>query len=129
MTLSLFEADSLVLSIGDDIPSIRIELIPEFSVPIYLVEIKLNDCSNSFSEFAEKFPMMFDPTNKFLTSSCSSSQDEFSLVIQKGAFCLPLQFSSSLHQESSVQYSLDGFDIFVKSQSVDLSEQLFTIQK
>ena len=106
----------------------RIELIPEFSVPIYLVEIKLNDCSNSFSKFAEKFPIMFGPTNKFLTSCCSSSHDEFSLVAQKGAFCLPLQLSSSLHQESSDQYSLDGFDILVNSQSVDLSEQLFTIQ-
>ena len=129
LTLSLFEADSLVLSIGDDRPSIRTELIPEFSLPIYFVEIKLNDCSNSFSIFVEKFPTRFELLKKFLTICCSSAHEIFSFGGQKGAFCLPLQFSSSLHQDSSVQYSLDGFDILVSSHSEDLSEQLFTIQK
>ena len=41
-TLNLFDPEILLVSFGIDKPSIKIELMPESSVPMYLVEIKSN---------------------------------------------------------------------------------------
>ena len=55
-TLNLFEPEILLLFFGIDKPSIKIELIPESSVPTYFVEIILNAWSKSLSELLSVFP-------------------------------------------------------------------------
>ena len=55
LTLNLFEADLFSLFLALDEPSIKIELIPSSSVPIYLLERMLNNCSNSLSEVLIEF--------------------------------------------------------------------------
>ena len=47
-TLNLLDADLIALFLRLENPSINMELIPYSSVPIYLLEIILNDCSKFF---------------------------------------------------------------------------------
>ena len=101
-----------MLFIGEDTPSIRTELIPEFSVPIYLVEIKLNVCENSFSILFVVLPIVFEPMNKFLTICCSSDHVKFSLGGQKGAFCQ--EFGDAHHAEVEAEELPDRMAPVVK---------------